>query len=659
MRTRLPAALALTLALGIGGVADATPAAAVVGVELTGYGYGHGHGMSQYGARGRASAGHTVAQILDAYYPGTTTTVGSDTSTIRVWIQGDTDGETTVLAEAGLTLSAGGDTVALPTGSATAWRLRASGAVLVLEAQVGGSWVDPALPAAVAALTGVSAAAFAAADGTVRLTYGSTRRDYRGTATATLVGSPTVLRTVVTSSMRDYLRSVVPSEMPSSWPAVALQAQAVAARTYAMWDATSGSTWYDTCDTTQCQVYSGVADLAADGTVLVSHDYATTTAAVDATAGMHRTLAGVPIFAQFSASNGGYSSAGSQPYLRAAPDPYDTYPSWTVLLSAAGLSAAYPAIGSFVSLTVLERDGFGAFGGRVTSLRLTGSRGSVVVTGDAFRSAMGLKSTLWSPTRVFQPIVSPQRDWNGDTGADLIGRAPTGRLYFYAGRPNAAWSSAVQIGKGWAAMVLMTQTHDLYATGKPEMLTVTADGLLHLYQGNGTGGWGPVATVGKGWSTFDRLIGVDGFHGAGVPGLLGRRADTGEVFSYVRNGRGGLALAGSLGTGWDTYDVILGAGDWDGDGTGDLVARDASSGALMLLRGDGAGHVTATTQIGRGWSGMEDLVGGADWDRDGWYDLIARDDDTGLLYLYPGDGAGGFLTPRVVGHGWVGFTLVS
>ena len=56
---------------------------------------------------------------------------------------------------------------------------------------------------------------------------------------------------------------------------------------------------------------------------------------------------------------------------------------------------------------------------------------------------------------------------------------------------------------------------------------------------------------------------------------------------------------------------------------------------------------------------MDVILGGADWDSDGRIDVIAREEATGVLWLYPGDGAGGLQVRRAVGHGWLGFTLVS
>ena len=111
----------------------------------------------------------------------------------------------------------------------------------------------------------------------------------------------------------DYVKGVVPREMPTSWQPAAVQAQAVAARTYAAFDRAAHTTrYYDTCDTTSCQVYGGVG---AEDT--------RSNAAVDATAGKVLTYGGKPAFTQFGSSSGGWLSAGSQPYLVAKADPYD------------------------------------------------------------------------------------------------------------------------------------------------------------------------------------------------------------------------------------------------------------------------------------------------------------------------------------------------
>ena len=69
-------------------------------IAVDGHGYGHGRGMSQYGSEGAARAGLTSAQIMDFYYPGTTT--GSAGGQVKVWISADRDNVLTVVARPGL-----------------------------------------------------------------------------------------------------------------------------------------------------------------------------------------------------------------------------------------------------------------------------------------------------------------------------------------------------------------------------------------------------------------------------------------------------------------------------------------------------------------------------------------------------------------------------
>jgi len=80
------------------------------------------------------------------------------------------------------------------------------------------------------------------------------------------------------------------------------------------------------------------------------------------------------------------------------------------------------------------------------------------------------------------------------------------------------------------------------------------------------------------------------------------------------------------------------------------LARDGA-GYLWLYRGDGRGGWLPRVRVGNGWSGMTALLGPGDFDGDRFVDVLARD-GAGYLWLYRGDGRGGWL-PRVrVGNGW-------
>ena len=191
--------------------------------------------------------------------------------------------------------------------------------------------------------------------------------------------------------MDTYVKGVIPAEMPASWHPEAVKAQAVAARTYAAWSrAEAFSRYYQICDTTSCQVYSGVDGEDPRGN-----------SAVAATARQILTHDGEPAFTQFSASRGGWTSAGSVPYLPAQEDPYDGHDAnpvheWEVAVDAGRLEKAYPALGRLKRIRVVSRDGNGEWRGRVWELVLDGSQADRTMSGDSFRWMFGLRSSWFT-----------------------------------------------------------------------------------------------------------------------------------------------------------------------------------------------------------------------------------------------------------------------
>ncbi|CAA9327836.1 MAG: SpoIID [uncultured Nocardioidaceae bacterium] len=356
---------------------------------VSGHGYGHGHGMSQHGAQGAALEGLEHQQILDFYYPGTE--LGKARGKIRVLLTADTGSDLVVGARRGLRLKDRGSGTAydLPRGQgATRWRLSVDGGRDVVH-WYDGSW-HRWRPGGRDALAGEGQLSAGGRPLTLYLPSGSAQ--YRGTLrhTAPSEGS-TDRNTVNVLGLDSYVRGVVPSEIPASWKPEAVQAQSVAARTYGAWDRSQDpSHYHHICDTTSCQVYKGVAG-----------EHPLGDAAVAATSRQVLRNDGAPAFTQFSASSGGWTSAGSAPYLVAKKDPYDNWSgndvhNWSLSLSASAISRAYPAIGRLRTIRVTSRDGNGEWNGRVWSMRLIGSQGRETVSGDTFRYRFGLRSTWFS-----------------------------------------------------------------------------------------------------------------------------------------------------------------------------------------------------------------------------------------------------------------------
>ena len=358
-------------------------------VVLSGHGFGHGHGMSQYGAQGAAKQGLTYKQIIDFYYPSTTWS--QVTGKVRVLISADTTADVVVAALPGLRLRDidGAKTYTLPTPKGVKrWRIAVGAGNKSVVDYLTGSW-HRWKPGGRAALAGDGQ--FGAPTPMTLFTPAGAR-SYRGSLrSASPVKGGKARDTVNVLSMDDYVRGVIPREMPASWQPEAVKAQAVAARTYATWSRDQFPTrYYQICDTSYCQVYGGAG--AEDPR---------SNAAVTATANQILTFDGKPAFAQFSSSSGGWTSAGSVPYLAAKADPYDDYDgnpvhAWSTEVGAAKIERAYPGVGTLKGIDVTRRDGNGDWKGRVWTLVLEGTKNDVTVSGDAFRARFGLRSSWFT-----------------------------------------------------------------------------------------------------------------------------------------------------------------------------------------------------------------------------------------------------------------------
>ncbi|MEI8409055.1 MULTISPECIES: SpoIID/LytB domain-containing protein [unclassified Kribbella] len=375
--------------------------AAVPDTTISGRGFGHGRGMSQYGAQGAAIAGKSVHQILDFYYPGTTT--GKATGGIRVRITADT-------------------TDGIRVGTVNHLRVRdlKAGKVYTLpKASTRNQWsIDPYGDHGTKVssydaktrkwtlwktFTGMTQFEGAAVTGLI-LPSGAVRR-YRGALRAVDV-SGAHLDTVNVVSLEHYLRGVVPREALSTWRPAALQAQAVAARTYSVFHRNRATRRaYDLCDTISCQVYGGY-----------DSEKTSTNTAIAATAGQIRLYQGKPIIAEFSSSNGGATATGSTPYQVMQLDGWDAYPgngnpnvTWTVTRTAPEMQAAFD-VGSIRSLRVLKRTGVGPSGGRALTVEAVGSKGRRVLTADQLRGRLHLRSSwiAFVPSPLDIPTIPDQ-----------------------------------------------------------------------------------------------------------------------------------------------------------------------------------------------------------------------------------------------------------
>ena len=167
----------------------------------------------------------------------------------------------------------------------------------------------------------------------------------------------------------------------------------------------------------------------------------------------------------------------------------------------------------------------------------------------------------------------------------------------------------------------------------------TATGALWLYLGDSESlNLVPMKKISLGgWNAMREITAVGDFDWDGFADLLPVESSTGNLYFYPGHGTS-LGARRLIGTGWNAMDELVGISDFTQDGNPDLIARDRASGDLWLYPGTGDGGLPYLVRIGTGWNSMRNIVSIGDFNHDGTYDLLAVESATGKLFLYPGIG---------------------
>ena len=219
-------------------------------------------------------------------------------------------------------------------------------------------------------------------------------------------------------AFEDYVKGI--AEVPAGWPTEALRAQAIAARTYALWvmengaAGAAGGLGAQICATEGCQVYAGLAkERAPNGANWV--------AAVEATSGQVLLHEGKAIVAKYSSSNGGRSVSGGRSYLKPVDDPDDARSPlhrWTLSVSFDDVGRAVAAPGPVASV---RRAGGSVVVGWTGP---DGTAGEVVVPATDFRSK--LNGAVPPPPGRSRTVPSIMFDLAADGGARTVNLAGRG-----------------------------------------------------------------------------------------------------------------------------------------------------------------------------------------------------------------------------------------
>jgi stage II sporulation protein D len=405
-----------------------TSASAQVPATFTfqGSGYGHGVGMSQTGARGQALEGKSAIEILQYYYSMVTIQPVVDNQLLRVNIghtltsfsmkmvsklgqiqifQGDTQDTST--AQPLLTLASKSNLSFTALGNLAFPSVATSDGVVV------------SLPSGKAWTIRWSGTRYLAGDpGVVSVSAAGSNTNYRyGQIQVKLVKAPVLgYRLEVTNSVRlhdEYLWGV--GEMPSAWPMAALQAQAIASRTYALHRVGAVKT---SCD---CDIYSASKDQAFVGFSKESEakfgqiwKAAVSSTSTDDSTGLAILYKSSPISAFFFSSSGGMTESAQNvwgsplPYAMPVADPWSLdrkinskYASWMRSASQSRIAAVFGLV-DVVTLFVGGKDA----SGRVTTVTASSSLGATKkLTGGSFAAKAKLPSAWFDIAA--QKVIAP------------------------------------------------------------------------------------------------------------------------------------------------------------------------------------------------------------------------------------------------------------
>jgi hypothetical protein len=197
----------------------------------------------------------------------------------------------------------------------------------------------------------------------------------------------------------------------------------------------------------------------------------------------------------------------------------------------------------------------------------------------------------------------------------------------------------VRIPGNFSSYDAITGNGDFTGDGLNDLFLHGTNGKAYVLPGHGDG------TFGRALGPIGRFTGATGLtagavNGSAAPDLVAISGDNLTV--WTNPGTFDLGTPIDTGANFTGANLLLNAGDWDRDGYGDVITRDAS-GNLLLWRGDGQGHLGSPQQIGTGFAGVKQLAAVGDMTGDGYPDLMGQPKG-GVMRIYPGRGGAGFGT---------------
>ncbi|MGK5680547.1 glycoside hydrolase domain-containing protein [Actinoplanes sp. URMC 104] len=230
-------------------------------------------------------------------------------------------------------------------------------------------------------------------------------------------------------------------------------------------------------------------------------------------------------------------------------------------------------------------------------------------------------------------------DFTGNGWPDVLGRSATGSLAAFPGNGSLVDANARRsLGGGWKAMTAIVRIGDLDRDGREDVVARRSNGELWLHPG-ASSGLGRPRKLASGWQALREITAIGDLTGDGYPDLLAI-SKANKLYLYAGLPGAALARPKLVGSGWAGKTELAGAGDFNRDGFPDLAARVTYDGGLYLWTGRKGGFTGKRLKLGATATGLRDLIGVGDFDRDGYPDLAAVQKSTGALVLLRGAGSG-------------------
>ena len=242
-------------------------------------------------------------------------------------------------------------------------------------------------------------------------------------------------------------------------------------------------------------------------------------------------------------------------------------------------------------------------------------------------------------------LLTATGDVTGDGKADLLALDTAGQLWLISGKGKGTFKAPALVAGDYSGYKAITGFGDFTGDGIGDLVVRSTSDDVSILPGDGAGGFG------KPLGPLPTLRGVNLFGAAqvddsGFPEIVG--GQNGRIVVASNDGRSSLGSPIDTGLNLKNANLVLNAGDWDGDGKGDVITR-AKKGVLWLYQGDGTGHFpNPAVKIGSAFNTVKMLAVAGDITGDGLPDLQGQVKG-GSMMIWPGRGTSG-LAKRYVSH---------